>query len=302
MAHVAWRQSGLPPTNVIGAGCNLDSERVSHALDINLNTHKPAWVIGELSDNKGEPERIDYVFTRRPRVAFSVCSSITQLYYLIQPLPSPVVLSCDHLGFICFALNRADVTRNAAPPAHRVCRFHSRVCDWHAWLSSSVFVSCSCCDEQHRAELQREAGDGIRICHHQTAVRQVLTWIKTTPSEGLICSWIKRMRTHRWCWRNLYKYRELDAIRKCDNRGMFPWCFSSVCSFALKYKTYLFCAPRAFEIVKNRGQRSWSVGLSIADITNSVLTDKKKTHSVSTLAQVEVSSIKRDVSCSFSAS
>lgn len=123
MAHVAWRQSGLPPTNVIGAGCNLDSERVSHALDINLNTHKPAWVIGELSDNKGEPERIDYVFTRRPRVAFSVCSSITQLYYLIQPLPSPVVLSCDHLGFICFALNRTDVTRNAAPPAHRVYRF-----------------------------------------------------------------------------------------------------------------------------------------------------------------------------------
>lgn len=94
MTHVAWRQSGLPPTNVIGAGCNLDSERVSHALDINLNTHKPAWVIGELSDNKGEPERIDYVFTRRPRVAFSVCSSITQLYYLIQPLPR---LSSSHV-------------------------------------------------------------------------------------------------------------------------------------------------------------------------------------------------------------
>uniref|UniRef100_A0A8C4ED98 UEV and lactate/malate dehyrogenase domains n=1 Tax=Dicentrarchus labrax TaxID=13489 RepID=A0A8C4ED98_DICLA len=52
MTHVAWRQSGLPPTRVIGAGCNLDSERLSHILDINLNTHKPAWVIGELSDNK----------------------------------------------------------------------------------------------------------------------------------------------------------------------------------------------------------------------------------------------------------
>lgn len=38
--------------------------------------------------------------------------------------------------------------------------------------------------------------------------------------------------------------------------------------------------------MKNRGQRSWSVGLSIADITNSILTDKKKTHAVSTLAQV----------------
>ena len=83
-------------------------------------------------------------------------------------------------------------------------------------------------------------------------------------------------------------------IRKCANRSTFPWSHvCSVCSFALKYKTYLFCASRAFEIVKNRGQRSWSVGLSIADVTNSVLTDKKKTHSVSTLAQVEVSSIKK---------
>ncbi|KAF3854597.1 hypothetical protein F7725_022652 [Dissostichus mawsoni] len=42
---------------------------------------------------------------------------------------------------------------------------------------------------------------------------------------------------------------------------------------------------RAFEMMKNRGQRSWSVGLSIADITNSILTNKMKTHSVSTLAQ-----------------
>lgn len=58
MTHVAWRQSGLPPTHVIGAGCNLDSERLSHVLKINLNTHKPAWVIGELSDNKSEPESL----------------------------------------------------------------------------------------------------------------------------------------------------------------------------------------------------------------------------------------------------
>lgn len=40
-------------------------------------------------------------------------------------------------------------------------------------------------------------------------------------------------------------------------------------------------------MMKNRGQRSWSVGLSMADITNSILTDKNKVHSVSTLAQVE---------------
>ncbi|KAM9377886.1 ubiquitin-conjugating enzyme E2 variant 3 [Pholidichthys leucotaenia] len=52
MTYVAWRQSGLPPTRVIGAGCNLDSERLTQILDVHLNTHKQAWVIGELSDNK----------------------------------------------------------------------------------------------------------------------------------------------------------------------------------------------------------------------------------------------------------
>ncbi|KAK2842048.1 hypothetical protein Q5P01_012248 [Channa striata] len=123
MTHVAWRQSGLPPTRVIGAGCNLDSERLSHALDINLNTHKPAWVIGELSDNK--------------------------------------VAVMSNTG-----------------------------------LSSSV---------------QPEIAPG------------------STSTKPLL--------------------------------------------------------DRAFEIMKNQGQRSWSVGLSIADITNSILTDKKKSHSVSTLAQ-----------------
>ncbi|KAM4572596.1 ubiquitin-conjugating enzyme E2 variant 3 [Odontesthes bonariensis] len=123
MAHVAWRQSGLPPTRVIGAGCNLDSERLSHVLDINLNTHKPAWVIGELSDNK--------------------------------------VAVMSNIG-----------------------------------LSSSV-----------------------------------------TPEI---------------------------APRSSSTKPLLE---------------------RAFELMKNRGQRSWSVGLSVADVTNSVLTDKNKTHSVSTLAQ-----------------
>uniref|UniRef100_A0A8C2INL6 UEV and lactate/malate dehyrogenase domains n=1 Tax=Cyprinus carpio TaxID=7962 RepID=A0A8C2INL6_CYPCA len=57
MTHVAWRQSHLLPTQVIGVGCNLDSERLSHIINISLvanNTGKQAWVIGELSENKGE--------------------------------------------------------------------------------------------------------------------------------------------------------------------------------------------------------------------------------------------------------
>ncbi|XP_054631274.1 ubiquitin-conjugating enzyme E2 variant 3 isoform X2 [Dunckerocampus dactyliophorus] len=122
MTHVAWRQSGLPPTQVIGVGCNLDSERLSHVLDINLNTHKEAWVIGELSDNK------------------------------------------------------VPVMSNTGPGSQRQ--------------------------------------------------PEIAGFSSTKP-----------------------------------------------------------LLSRAFDIMKNRGQRSWSVGLSVADITNSILTNRKKVHSITTLAQ-----------------
>ncbi|XP_023697860.1 ubiquitin-conjugating enzyme E2 variant 3 isoform X1 [Paramormyrops kingsleyae] len=55
MTYVAWKQSGLPPSRVIGAGCNLDSERLNYILNVELMAQsigKLAFVIGELSDNK----------------------------------------------------------------------------------------------------------------------------------------------------------------------------------------------------------------------------------------------------------
>ncbi|XP_008938490.1 PREDICTED: ubiquitin-conjugating enzyme E2 variant 3-like, partial [Merops nubicus] len=44
-------------------------------------------------------------------------------------------------------------------------------------------------------------------------------------------------------------------------------------------------ANRAMEVLKGKGQRSWSVGLSVADLTDTILKDKRKVHSVSTLAK-----------------
>ncbi|XP_074697947.1 ubiquitin-conjugating enzyme E2 variant 3 isoform X1 [Strix aluco] len=44
-------------------------------------------------------------------------------------------------------------------------------------------------------------------------------------------------------------------------------------------------ANRAMEVLKGKGQRSWSIGLSVADLTDSILKDKRKVHSVSTLAK-----------------
>lgn len=45
---------------------------------------------------------------------------------------------------------------------------------------------------------------------------------------------------------------------------------------------------RAMEVLKGKGQRSWSVGLSVADLVDSIVKDKRKVHSVSTLAKVNV--------------
>ncbi|XP_064513570.1 ubiquitin-conjugating enzyme E2 variant 3 isoform X3 [Pseudopipra pipra] len=44
-------------------------------------------------------------------------------------------------------------------------------------------------------------------------------------------------------------------------------------------------ANRAMEVLKGKGQRSWSVGLSVADLTDSILKDRRKVHSISTLAK-----------------
>nr|XP_060624140.1 ubiquitin-conjugating enzyme E2 variant 3 [Anolis sagrei ordinatus] len=40
---------------------------------------------------------------------------------------------------------------------------------------------------------------------------------------------------------------------------------------------------RAMEILKGKGQRAWSVGLSIADLSDSILNNKRKVHSISTM-------------------
>lgn len=51
---------------------------------------------------------------------------------------------------------------------------------------------------------------------------------------------------------------------------------------------FLLYINRAMEVLKGKGQRSWSVALSIADLIESILKDKRKVHSVSTLAKVNM--------------
>lgn len=40
------------------------------------------------------------------------------------------------------------------------------------------------------------------------------------------------------------------------------------------------------ELLRLKGQRSWSVGLSVADLVDTIVNNKKKVHCVSTLAKV----------------
>ncbi|XP_055453605.1 L-lactate dehydrogenase C chain-like isoform X2 [Psammomys obesus] len=54
LTYVAWKISGLPPTRVIGSGCNLDSARFRYLIGEKLGVHPSSchgWVLGEHGDS-----------------------------------------------------------------------------------------------------------------------------------------------------------------------------------------------------------------------------------------------------------
>ncbi|XP_054581518.1 ubiquitin-conjugating enzyme E2 variant 3 [Eptesicus fuscus] len=53
----------------------------------------------------------------------------------------------------------------------------------------------------------------------------------------------------------------------------------------MSHNSQVQLSSRAMELLKVKGQRSWSVGLSVADLVDSLINDRKKVHSVSTLAK-----------------
>ncbi|XP_005633794.1 ubiquitin-conjugating enzyme E2 variant 3 isoform X4 [Canis lupus familiaris] len=53
----------------------------------------------------------------------------------------------------------------------------------------------------------------------------------------------------------------------------------------MSHNSQVQLSTRAMELLRVKGQRSWSVGLSVADLVDSIVNDKKKVHSVSTLAK-----------------
>ncbi|XP_030186778.1 ubiquitin-conjugating enzyme E2 variant 3 isoform X3 [Lynx canadensis] len=53
----------------------------------------------------------------------------------------------------------------------------------------------------------------------------------------------------------------------------------------MSHNSQVQLSNRAMEVLRVKGQRSWSVGLSVADLVDSIVNDKKKVHSVSILAK-----------------
>nr|KAF6465690.1 lactate dehydrogenase C [Rousettus aegyptiacus] len=54
LTYVVWKLSGLPPTRVIGSGCNLDSARFRYLIGEKLGVHPTSchgWIIGEHGDS-----------------------------------------------------------------------------------------------------------------------------------------------------------------------------------------------------------------------------------------------------------
>ncbi|XP_061059105.1 ubiquitin-conjugating enzyme E2 variant 3 isoform X3 [Eubalaena glacialis] len=52
-----------------------------------------------------------------------------------------------------------------------------------------------------------------------------------------------------------------------------------------RHNSQVQLSNRAVELLRVKGQRSWSVGLSVADLVDSIVNDKNKVHSVSVLAK-----------------
>ncbi|XP_030222733.1 ubiquitin-conjugating enzyme E2 variant 3 [Gadus morhua] len=141
MTHVAWRQSGLPPTHVIGAGCNLDSERLCQALDINLNVHKQAWILGEQTGGK-------------VAVMSNVGTSSSQASQRVQIAPSssaskPLLERALDLTknrgqrSWSVGLSLADITHTVLTGRHKVHSISTLAQGWGG-VVSEVFLSLPC--------------------------------------------------------------------------------------------------------------------------------------------------------------
>lgn len=48
----------------------------------------------------------------------------------------------------------------------------------------------------------------------------------------------------------------------------------------------LVCVGSAYEVIKLKGYTSWAIGMSVADLCESILKNMKKCHPVSTLVKV----------------
>ena len=59
---------------------------------------------------------------------------------------------------------------------------------------------------------------------------------------------------------------------------------SSVISLSL----FIPCSPSAYEVIKLKGYTSWAIGMSVADLVESILKNMHKVHPVSTLVNVSL--------------
>ncbi|XP_057612561.1 ubiquitin-conjugating enzyme E2 variant 3 isoform X1 [Chionomys nivalis] len=87
----------------------------------------------------------------------------------------------------------------------------------------------------------------------------------------------------------------ITNVLKAQTPGKEVWVIgeqgeNKVCSWngrdgVMSHSSLAQLSSRAMELLRVKGQRSWSVGLSVADLVDTIVNNKKKVHSVSTLAK-----------------
>ncbi|MEJ1286091.1 UEV and lactate/malate dehyrogenase domains [Cricetulus griseus] len=90
---------------------------------------------------------------------------------------------------------------------------------------------------------------------------------------------------------NVDMFRTLvPALGHYNQHAVFLVASQPVCSWSgpdgvMSHSSQAELSSRAMELLRVKGQRSWSVGLSVADLVDTIVNNKKKVHSVSTLAK-----------------
>ncbi|XP_012874986.1 PREDICTED: ubiquitin-conjugating enzyme E2 variant 3 [Dipodomys ordii] len=304
MTYVTWKLSAFPANQVIGTGCNLDSQRLQYIITNVLKAQssgKDIWVIGEQGEDKEIADKNLYLdpearnrleapsvgfMCRFQLVYFCINGIITGIADRLVLLDLSEGTKGGTMDLDIFNLPHVEISKDLSASAH------SKVV---IFTVNSLGNSESYLDVvQSNVDMFRTlvptlghySQNGVLLVASQPVeIMTYVTWkLSAFPANQVIGT---------GC--NLDSQRLqyiITNVLKAQSSGKDIWVIGE--QGEDKGKKYISVSytnkilslkPRAMELLRVKGQRSWSVGLSVADLVDSIVNNKKKVHSVSVFAK-----------------